>query len=141
MKIVRRIKAIYRKWKSNWFLKKHNCRTWAHYNYQYDKLINRRADYVGQYYHGYPYVVPMLDHSHLIYKYTDYGMFTEPSGLHAIRDWCTKHCKGKSRVDGLTVFRHNGNVLDWPINPLSEYIYCVAFTNEKDRNWFLLRWS
>lgn len=139
--MIRHIKARIRKYKSDKFLKKHNCSSWAQYGRMYDVDYNNRATNVKDYYHGYPYrhVFEKSDHYcyHLLW---DHGPAGYRYGYHDIIDWCKVNLKGKHRTDYLRVNLITKN--EWELNELcgADYIF-VAFKEQKDYNWFKLRWE
>ena len=121
-------------WQDNRFLKRHGCESWAQYNRQYDPDINWRATRVNDFYHGYPYVYCFENHRHEVYHWD-----VHIDGTYVIDNWCDDNCKGKHRMDFHRVIKYHNQ---WEFNDLGggDYIF-AAFKNERDFNWFLMRWS
>ena len=144
MKIVRRLKARIRKWRSDRFLKKHYCTSYREYNQTYDPGINIKAAYIHNFYSKsvYPYVYQISDPKHRIYYTETDGFHWNHVGFYEVRDWCEKNCKGKFRFDHHLV-RHSDGMISYgySVNYDNVSTYFVAFNDEMDYTWFLLRWS
>lgn len=143
MKVLRRIKARIRKWRSDRFLKKHYCHSYAQYNRIYDDGINHRAQFVRQFYSykKYPYVHCFDDSNHSIYMTDTDGFHFFPVGFIEVQDWCKKNCKGIVRFDFHIVSPDDNNQLTICHLGFLDSRYFVAFSDEKDYTWFMLRWS
>ena len=124
-------------WQDKHFLKRHGVATWAQYNHRYDPDINWRANRVNDFYHGYPYVYCFENRKHEVY-YWDVHL----DGIYVLSQWCKDNCKDKFRFDFHRAMNAPGTAWQWHINELGggDYIF-VAFKNERDFNWFLMRWS
>lgn len=131
------IKLKFQKWKDQRFLKRHGCETWKQYNYRFDPDINRRCTAIRDFYHGYPYVYCFENRKHQIYWW-DLGY----DGSYDIVEWCEQYCKDKFRIDCYRVIKYPSTSNEWTMNDMGggDY-YFAAFKNERDYNWFLLRWS
>jgi hypothetical protein len=135
--ILQLIQKRYREWQERRFLAAHGCETREQYDYRYDPGINRRANIVKDFYHGYPYVYCFTDHRHLIY-YWDLGY----DGTFELRKWCEGNCTDKYRFDFHRVLKTSSTSNEWAINEIGggDYIF-FACKNPKDYTLFLLRWS
>ena len=124
-------------WRDKRFLKKHGCEDWKQYHYRYDPDIDRRCSRIRDFYKGYPYWYMFENHRHQIYWW-DLGY----DGSKEIMEWCEQNCKDKFRFDGHRVMNAPATGYEWEMNELGggDY-YFAAFKNERDFNWFLLRWS
>lgn len=144
MKIVRRLKARIRKWRSDRFLKKHYCPSYREYNRFHDPGINNSAICIDAFYSKsvYPYVYHFSNHTHIIYHTETDGFHWNHVGFHEVEEWCEQHCKGKFRFDHHLV-RHRDGMICIGYSFEFENIgnYFVAFKDEMDYTWFLLRWS
>ncbi len=138
-----KFKETYKFYKDRFFLKKHGCETWKEYNRKFDKDIFHKAVCVKDFYHGYPYVYCFENHNHDVY-YWDVGM----DGIYVLSEWIDANCNGKYRFDFHRVFKQTGIGLngtceeDWFFNELGggDYIF-VAFKEQRDFAWFMLRWT
>ena len=121
-------------WQDKRFLKRHGVATWAQYNHRYDPDINWCSTRVNDFYHGYPYVYCFENHRHEVYHWD-----VHLDGIYVLSQWCEDNCKAKFRFDFNRVIRYHNQ---WHINELGggDYIF-VAFKDERDFNWFLMRWS
>lgn len=124
-------------WKDNRFLRKHGCDSWEQYNYRFDPDIFKPATRIKDFYHGYPYFYCFEDHKHDVYHW-DVGY----DGIYVLSQWIDANCKGKYRFDFHRAINEPSTAHQWSINELGggDYIF-VAFKEERDFNWFLLRWS
>ena len=143
------IKQRYKAWKERRFLKKHGCSSWKEYNRIYDPDYDIRASRVKDYYHGYPYWHVFERSNHYCYQLLyDYGPGGHRYGYHDIIDWCEENTKGKHRIDFLRVWRQTGIDVNGQHHPElwineiggGDHIF-VAFKEERDYTWFMLRWS
>jgi hypothetical protein len=135
--ILTTIKEKYHAWKEHRFLKRHGVATWAQYNHRYDPDINWRATRVNDFYHGYPYVYCFENRRHEVYHWD-----VHLDGIYVLSQWCKDNCKDKFRFDFHRAMNAPGTAWQWHINELGggDYIF-VAFKNERDYTWFLMRWS
>lgn len=119
------------------FLKKHGCENWKEYNYRFDPDIFKPATRIKDYYHGYPYFYCFENQKHDVY-YWDVAF----DGIYVLSQWIDANCKGKYRFDFHRVMKEPATAYEWEINELggSDFIF-VAFKEERDYNWFVLRWS
>jgi hypothetical protein len=132
--MIRTIQEIIDKWKVRRLLKKSGCNSLAQYNRMHDPLINRRANTITYFYHGYPYVVRI-----------PYSLYTGDwhDGIESLTRWCEKHCKEKWRHDWHRVYCTllNGTISEITddLNDMggSDFMY-FAFLCQKDYNWFIL---
>lgn len=143
--ILSTIKLKFKAWKDSRFLKLHGCASWEQYHRVHDIDINIRARSANEFYTGYPFVYCVESHSHYAYQLLyDYGPGGSRYGSNEMKSWCDKHCKEKFRVDIHRAIKAlvNGYKHDWEFNELGggDYFF-FAFKNEKDYNWFLMRWS
>jgi hypothetical protein len=142
MKIVRRIKAVYKLWRDKRILKSHGVTNWRDFNKTFDKKINRRAITVDKFYHSYPYVVvfespPKFGSGHWL------------STVRYIYRWCDEHCKGSYRYDyhrvvKQTFINSNEGLLkdQWVFNDIGgRDILVFAFTDSKDYVWFKMKFE
>lgn len=136
------LSAAVKKRRETRFLKKHGCETWDEYNRRYDPDILHRATRIRDYYHGYPYVYCVENSNHYAYQLLhDYGPGGYRYGYDEIVDWCKEHIKYKHRTDCHRVFRAPSTANEWEINEIGglDYLF-FAFQDERDYNWFMLRW-
>ena len=147
-RIRKALSGKYKHWKDTRFLKKHGCKNWNEYNHRFDPDIFIRAQRINDYYYGYPYVYCLEHRSHYAYQLLyDYGPGGCRHGYDDIVDWCKKNTKHKHRTDMHRAHKgiayNNGNPIDdWWFNEIAggDYLF-FAFKDEKDYNWFLMRWS
>lgn len=143
MQLLTSLRNKYKKWKDARFLKKHGCSTWNEYNHRYDPDVFNRASRIKDFYHGYRYVYCFENRAHFAYELLyDYGPGGYRYGYHDIVDWCKKNIKTKHRTDVHRAMKEPSTAYQWEINELGggDYLF-FAFKDEKDFNWFLLRWS
>ena len=135
------VKARIRKWRSDRFLKKHHVETYEMYHIVYDKNRNNRADTLDTYYHGYPYVYPILQRDHHAYRTIyDYGPGGYKAGADEIYEWCKEHCVDKFRADWHRAIQEYNGV--WRFNGIAGVDFiCFAFMDEQDFVWFKLTWG
>lgn len=130
-------------WQDNRFLRKHGCDNWKDYNYRFDPDVFKPANRVNDYYHGYTHFYCFENHKHEVY---DWDLHTD--GIWKLSQWAEKNCRGKFRFDFLRVYQQtpiglNGaEKSEWWINELGgqDFIF-VAFKEERDYTWFMLRWA
>lgn len=110
---------------------------WETYTYYNDPDVFWQASRVSDFYHGYPYVHRFEDRNHKVY---DWSIVND--GMFVIDQWCKKNIKGKYRFDGHRVLCEPSTGNEWEINDIggSDYYY-VAFKEERDYVWFLMKWS
>lgn len=151
----RHIKARIRKYKSDKFLKKHNCKSWSHYNAEYDPDYDKYSDRISGFYKGYKHVHVFRDPSHYAYSTIyDHGPAGYRNGFHDICDWCVENCKGKIRFDGHRMLHlDKEDINEWIIfnnvnlseyseyHGLTNYYVFIAFKEEEDYIWFKMRWA
>ena len=131
------IKQRFNQWKDHRFLRKHGCDNWKQYNHRYDPDINRIATRISDFYFNYPYVYCFEDHKHDIY-YWDIAV----DGMYVLDQWCEKNCKDKYRFDFHRAMKAPATANQWEVNELGGGDYAfAAFKDQRDFNWFLLRWS
>ena len=129
------LRTTVKNWRDNRFLKRHGCTSWEQYNRTFDPDYNIRASRVKDYYHGYPFVHCFENHKHIVYEW---GIHID--GIYWLSQWCNKHCKGKYRFDFQRIIKNWED--EWEVNELggTDYIF-VAFKEQRDYTWFMLRWS
>jgi hypothetical protein len=140
--MLTKLKLHYKSWKDARFLKKHGCENWDQYRHRFDEDIFKPASRVTDYYHGYPYVYCIEEPSHYAHSLLyDNGPGGYRYGYHDIIDWCKKNCKHKHRADIHRVF-NEPHFNEWRFNEIGggDHLF-FAFKDEKEYNWFLLRWS
>lgn len=116
-----------------WILWKSGCESWELYQRINDPNVFYRADTVGGFYYGYRHVYCFANYNHDIY-HLDLAF----DGTTQIEQWCKGQCRGQFRFD---IHRIELDT-DWRFNELfgADMIF-VAFTDERDYNWFMLRWT
>jgi hypothetical protein len=135
IKILRRVQAGWRLYKSRRFLARHNCETWRQYRYHYDPDYNLRATRVQDKFHGYPYIYRFADHTHEVY---DWNVHLD--GIYRISQWCDRNLQDKYRFEALRVSQDYAG--EWSENGIghSDYIF-AGFKTKKDYMLFVLKWS
>lgn len=135
--IIKYLSKKFKLWRERRFLRKHGCDSWQQYNHRYDPNINKRATRIKDFYAKYPYVYCFENHKHEVY-YWDIAI----DGMYRLDQWCQKNCKGKYRFDFHRAMNAPATANQWEINELGggDYIF-VAFQEQRDYNWFILRWS
>ena len=139
--MLAKLKLRYTSWKDARFLKKHHCDSWEQYRHRFDNDVCHRASRIVDYYPGYPYVYCLASRNHYAYELLyDNGPGGYRYGYHDIIDWCRKHCKGKHRSDMHRVV-NDLYFGEWIINEIGggDHFF-FAFKDEKEYNWFILRW-
>lgn len=131
------IKQKIQAWKDKRFLARHGCEDWRQYHYIYDPDVERRCSRIQDFYKGYPYWYVFENREHQIYWWD-----MAYDGSREIVEWCEQHCKDKFRFDAHRVMKAPATAWQWEMNELGggDY-YFAAFKNERDFNWFVLRWS
>ena len=143
----RRLKARYRKWRSERKLRKSFCSNWKQYRRAYDNKINSGTTSVKDFYYGYNYIVAFDDYNHSMYNFRDEyicGSFVKAPDediwvMDEAAEWCDKRFFDW-RYDFHRVCKDfNGQ---WFINGIGDRdIVFFAFKHEKDYLHFMLRWS
>lgn len=135
MEIIKTVKKWFADWKEKRFLKKHGCKTREEYERRYDPDVNYRGDTLEQFYHGYSKVHSFDDHNHFVY-FWDLGC----DGSYVMNKWCRENCRDKFRMDYLRGFKNPyGN---WILNGIGDTDFItIAFKDERDFTWFMLKWS
>ena len=140
------IQQRYQAWQERRFLRRHGCENRTQYERMYDPDYNARAARTRDYYHGYPYVYCFEDYDHYLYRViADYGPGGVVYGHTEIHRWAEANCQDKVRFDFLRVNKSDHNRMgthDWNINEISgQDLVFVAFKNEQDFTFFMLRWA
>lgn len=119
------------------FLKKHNCRSWAQYNREYDPRFSPKGLTVNEMYFGYTVIVPITNVDHEIYTHWGPGISL---GLERVSEWCTKHCRGPWRCDWHRV-SFNPQSGKYEQNGIwGDDLVFFAFVDPVDATLFNLRW-
>ena len=137
------IKARYKSFKEQRFLKRHGCETRKEYNRMYDPDYNIRATRIVDIYHGYPHVYCFENRKNFAYTLLyDWGPGGFRHGFDDIIDWCEENLRDKFRMDSHRVIKYPSTANQWEVNELGggDYIF-AAFKDPKDYTHFLLRWS
>ena len=141
MKIIHRLMALGRILKSRQKLKKSGYDNWRQYKHNHDPDIDRYANYVHQFYKGYPYVYVIKDYNHYAYQLVrDYGIAGVVYGYDVMTNWCEEKIRWNYRRDIHRIIVNASGLVEFNDLGGSDYIY-FAFKNEKDFAHFLLRWS
>jgi hypothetical protein len=143
------IRQRYQAWQERRFLRRHGCENRTQYERMYDPDHNCLASRIQDYYHGYPYVYCFENYNHYIYQViADYGPGGRRWGHNVIHAWAEEHSQDKVRFDFLRVHKPgavgwDGSVTrEWWINEISgQDLAFVAFKDERDYLYFMLRWS
>ena len=140
------IRQRYQAWQERRFLRRHGCENRTQYERMYDPDYNARATRTQDYYHGYPYVYCFEDYRHYIYRViADYGPGGVVYGHTKIHQWAEANCQDKVRFDFLRVKKSDHTRMgtyDCDINEISgQDLVFVAFKNEQDFTFFMLRWT
>lgn len=143
MRLIRRIRAWFRKKRAERKLKKSGYNSWAVYRRMRDPDVFYCTDRVKDFYKGYKFVHCIENRNHYAYDLIyDYGPGGIKYGESDIYDWMDKKPRFKSRMDMHRVIRYPSTSNEWTFNDMGggDYIF-VAFKDEKDYMMFLLRWS
>lgn len=141
MRLINRIKAWFRKKRSDKKLKKSGYRSWRHYKHNRDTDVQKYANYVENFYKGYPYVYAIKDYKHYAFqKLADYGPGGQWFGYDEMTEWCEEKIRWNYRRDIHRVIENASGLTEFNDIGGSDYIY-FAFKNEKDFTYFLMRWS
>lgn len=133
-KTLRKIKAYIKLRRDRHFLSKNGCSTWIAYVRKNDPRINRYAEKINDFYHGYTYLAIFKD-TNPFSKYNDWWI-----GYAEMRAWCDKNCKGHWREDFHRVLKNWED--EYVLNDIGGWdILFIAFENEQDYTWFRLRWG
>lgn len=127
-------RRVWQEFKDRRFLERNNCSSWEVYNRQTDPDTAQNALHIVEWYHGYPYIY--------MFESTDLdGNWLET--LTDMKDWCYENCRGKWRSDIHRVHKLSDIHADvYVLNELGGYDYLfVAFKDQVDHNWFVLRWG
>jgi len=136
-----RIKARLRKWRTERKLKKSGYLTWRAYKHSRDPDVAKYAQYVEDFYTGYPYVYACKYPTHFAYQFiADYGPGGQVYGYDEINDWCHDKIKWNFRCDIHRVYENQWGKMEF--NDIGGYdIIYFAFKREQDFTHFLLRWA
>ena len=138
MGLIQDLKARYKGYKEQKFLKTHGCKTWREYERRYDKDVGHIARWAHTFYHGYPHIFPLDPDG-----YIDFGF----GGVHPYIDtaekmteWCEQNCRGNWRNDWHGGFwDQHGN---YEFNAIGGGdLMFFAFKEESDYVWFKLAWQ
>lgn len=141
MRLIKRIKAWFRKRRAEKKLKKSGYSSWRHYKHNRDTDVQKYANYVQDFYQGYPYVYSIKDYKHYAFqKLADYGPGGQWFGYDEMTEWCEEKIRWNYRRDIHRVIENASGLTEFNDIGGSDYIY-FAFKNEKDFSHFLLRWS
>lgn len=143
MRIIRRIKAWYRKRLAERKLKRSGYNSWAQYSRCRDPDVWYVASRVKDFYRGYPYVYCFEDRNHYAYELLyDYGPGGIRYGNDDIYDWLDQNARFTSRLDMHRVIKYPSTSGQWEFNDLGggDYIF-AAFKTERDYLHFVLRWA
>jgi hypothetical protein len=141
MRLIRRIKAWFRKKRAERKLKKSGYDDWRMYKHYNDTDICRYANDVEQYYSGYKYIYAIKNYNH--YAYTplgDYGPGGRVYGYNEMTTWCEEKIRWNYRRDIHRVWEDQWGRAEFNDIGGSDVIY-FAFKHERDFTYFLLRWS
>lgn len=142
MKPIRRLRAIVRKIKSKYKLKKSGFLTWRAYKHNCDPDINRYTNYIDDFYgKGYPYIFVCQNPKHHAYQLiADYGPAGQYFGYEEMNDWCHEKIRWNFRCDCHRVWENSQGKME--LNDIGGHdIIYFAFKREQDFTHFLLRWS
>lgn len=140
-RIILRIGALIRGLKAKRKLKKSGYKNWKQYRRNRDPNVNKYANYLDDFYKGYPYVYACPNPSHYGYELLyDYGPGGVRYGYDDIDDWCEEKIKWNYRTDIHRVWMNRDG--SYELNDIggSDIIF-YAFKHEKDFTHFLLRWA
>lgn len=143
MRLIRRIRAWFRKKRADRKLKKSGYESWAVYRRMRDPDVFYCADRVKDFYKGYKFVHCIENRNHYAYELIyDYGPGGIKWGDSDITDWVEKNARFKHRMDYHRVIKYPSTSNEWRFNDMGggDYIF-VAFKDEKDYMMFLLRWA
>ena len=141
MRLIRRLMALGRIIKANRKLKKSKCRNWRQYKHNHDNDVNRYANYLDDFYKGYPYLYACSNPNHYAYdKLYDYGPGGQRYGFNEIDDWCEEKIKWNYRSDIHRVWQNRDGRYELNDFGGSDIVF-YAFKREQDFTHFLLRWS
>jgi hypothetical protein len=141
LRIIHRIKAWIRKGRSEKKLAKSGYHSWYHYKHNRDEDVYMYANYVHDFYKGYPYVHVIKDYNHYAFKLIcDEGPCGSIFGYDEMTFWCEEKIRWNYRRDIHRVIENASGLVEFNDIGGSDYIY-FAFKNEKDFTHFLLRWS
>ncbi len=136
-----RLKARFRKWKAERKLRMSGYSSWAHYRHNRDPDVEKYANYIDDFYKGYPYVYACKNPKHYAYHHIcDYGPGGDIYGYHEITFWCEQKIRWNFRCDIHRVYENQWGRME--LNDIGGYdIIYFAFKREQDFTHFLLRWS
>lgn len=143
MRIIKRIKAWFRKKRAERKLEKSGYKSWEVYRRMRDPDVFYCASRVKDFYKGYTYMYCIENRNHYAYELLyDYGPGGIKYGSDDIYDWCDNHARFKCRMDIHRVIKYPSTSMEWQFNEMGggDYIF-VAFKDEKDYMMFLLRWA
>ena len=138
---IKRIRARIRKTLANRKLRKSGYLTWRAYKHNRDPDVERYAQYVEDFYIGYPYIFACPNPNHYAYQHIcDYGPGGDIYGYHEIELWCHDKIRWNFRCDMHRVYENQQGKME--LNDIGGYdIIYFAFKREKDFTHFLLRWA
>lgn len=129
-----KIVELYKEWKQKRFFKKHGVENWEEYNIKYDPDFDYGGYAISEMFHGYPNVM-LIPNPTLVADMFGPCIYSAP-----IIDWCKENCKGKYRVQIVSVI----------VDEHGKFIYSgkygedelfVSFKNEDDAMLFLLTYD
>jgi hypothetical protein len=122
-------------------LKKSGYTSWRYYKHCRDTDVQKYANYVEDFYKGYPYVYAIKNYKHYAFlRLADYGPGGQWFGYDEMTEWCEEKIRWNYRRDIHRVIENASGLTEFNDIGGSDYIY-FAFKNEKDFTHFLLRWS
>lgn len=136
-----RMRAVIRGVKATRKLKKSGYKTWTRYKHNHDPDVQKYANYLDDFYKGYPYVYAIKDYTHYAYQVVrDYGPGGTTYGHEVMANWCGEKIRWNYRVDIHRVWENPWGKTELNDIGGSDIIY-FAFKREQDFTHFLLRWS
>jgi hypothetical protein len=141
MRLIRRIKAWFRKKRAERKLSKSGYATWMAYKHNRDPDVIRYANFIDDFYTNYPYVYVIKDTNHFGYKLLwNYGPGGQRYGFNEMVDWCEDKIRWNYRCDIHRVWDNYWGKSEFNDIGGSDYVH-FAFKHEKDYIMFLLRWT
>lgn len=140
-KLLHRLKALGRKIKAERKLKKSGYKNWAQYKHNRDPDVQSYANYIDDFYKGYPYIYACKNPKHYAYELVaDYGPGGHVYGYDEINEWCHEKIRWNFRCDVHRVWENQSGKAE--LNDIGgiDIVY-FAFKREQDFTHFLLRWS
>ena len=138
MNTIQQLKERWKGYKEKRFLENYGCKTWREYERKYDPDVGFRARCAHTFYHGYPYVFPLIPDGYRDLVF--HGVHPYVDATEKMQEWCEQNCQGKWRNDWHRGFWDPQGCFEFNGIGGSDIMF-FAFKEESDYVWFKLVWD